>query len=245
MKNNRLFDSEKYDNLPLERLKQLRDLLKEDVKNTREHVIEPFIDNLRNYNHAKSEIMGNINIVNNHDFSHEIEVQCILYFIHKVEDGRKKVIFYTKEFMIRNENDKDEFLVFANEKLEDFQNQIDLGMEADKLFAEGIEKQFNEVDEAYRIKLANILANQLSDGDKENQLERENQLLNNQLNVATEKIKALTKKGRMKEISPILLQQIADKTRKRNGKLNYLKIGKELGISYKTAQVRCKEFKIN
>jgi hypothetical protein len=73
--------------------------------------------------------------------------------------------------------------------------------------------------------------------------------LNNEQNVANRKIIVLRKEKRklmdgQNRPSGSELQEVADRTRKKNGSLNFSKIGNELGVSHHTAKNYCKELNI-
>jgi hypothetical protein len=73
--------------------------------------------------------------------------------------------------------------------------------------------------------------------------------VNNQLAVAQQLIKNLRKKIqkiRLEKGQPDSSQliEVAEATRKNNGKLNYSEIGRQLGVSYHTAQGWCRKAKI-
>ena len=69
-------------------------------------------------------------------------------------------------------------------------------------------------------------------------LKKENKYLNNTLRVMNKKIKILTKKTKFKlgSLTNDQLEQIADSSRKKNGKLNYADMGRKTGHDPKTVK---------
>ena len=69
-------------------------------------------------------------------------------------------------------------------------------------------------------------------------LKKENKYLNNTLRVVNKKIKILTKKTKFKlgSLTNDQLEQIADSSRKKNGKLNYADMGRKTGHDPKTVK---------
>ena len=77
---------------------------------------------------------------------------------------------------------------------------------------------------------------ELKDKEKIEQIEKTHAGLNNIIRIQNNKIKRLIKRTHFKlgDLSDQNLENIADETRKRNGKINYSAMGRKLGISRET-----------
>jgi hypothetical protein len=149
MKKIRFHDSEKYDSWKLENLTAARNLTKERYEKTKELIIDKLPGRERNLRYAIKKIDENINLVNQSKRVKNLKTYCIINFYKK---GGKN-IFQTQEFLLQTKNDKENFIKICNVQKQYFQTQLEAIEEDYRLFANGIEKTFYEMDEALSIKL--------------------------------------------------------------------------------------------
>ncbi|MCB9336462.1 MAG: hypothetical protein H6586_09945 [Flavobacteriales bacterium] len=155
------------------------------------------------------------------------------------------------EFANKLKSDKEKIL-FYDELLRNYKNKIKRGIVPDQdlysnkpSYKKAIKKEIQ------------ILNDKIGNDEKgENSSEkiiaehvRDKEILNNQLAIAHNKIKKYNKIKYAKidydQLDRNRIQNIADNTRKRNGKLNFSRIAAEVGFSDNTVRRICKELNIH